>query len=113
MIIYKITTVALWREAEATGAFTGAPIDVRDGYIHFSTAGQARETARLHFTGQRDLILVAVEADALGDALRHEPSRGGQLFPHLYAPLPLSAVRWAKPLPLGEDGVHVFPDEVP
>ncbi len=113
MIIYKITTVALWREAEASGAFAGAPIDVRDGYIHFSTAGQARETARLHFRGQRDLILVAVEADALGDALRHEPSRGGQLFPHLYAPLPLSAVRWAKPLPLGEDGVHVFPDEVP
>jgi uncharacterized protein (DUF952 family) len=112
-LIYKITTAALWREAEASGAFTGAPIDVRDGYIHFSTAGQVRETARLHFAGARDLLLVAVDADALGDALRHEPSRGGQLFPHLYAPLPLSAVRWAKPLPLGEDGVHVFPDEVP
>jgi uncharacterized protein (DUF952 family) len=112
-LIYKITTAALWREAEASGAFTGAPIDVRDGYIHFSTAAQMRETARLHFAGERDLLLVADDSEALGDALRHEPSRGGQLFPHLYAPLLLSAVRWAKPLPLGEDGVHVFPDEVP
>jgi uncharacterized protein (DUF952 family) len=85
------------------------PVDLADGYIHFSTAAQARETAAKHFAGQADLVLVAVDAGALGTALRWEPSRGGQLFPHLYAELPMAAVRWVKPLPLGPDGVHVFP----
>lgn len=109
-LIYKICPQALWRQAEAAGVFTGAAIDLQDGYIHFSTAEQARETAAKHFAGQGDLLLVAVDEAVLGDALRYEPSRGGDLFPHLYAPLPLTAVRWAKPLPVGHDGRHVFPD---
>ena len=107
--IYKICPNALWREAETKGVFTGALIDVTDGFIHFSTASQAAETARRHFAGQADLLLVAIDADRLGSALRYEASRGGDLFPHLYAPLELSAVRWVKPLPLAADG-HVFPD---
>ena len=108
--IYKICDAAAWREAERAGVFAGAPVDLADGYIHFSTAGQIAETAARHFAGQRDLVLVAVEADALGAALRYEPSRGGALFPHLYATLPVSAARWVKPLPLGADGQHVFPE---
>ncbi|WP_417423337.1 DUF952 domain-containing protein [Hoeflea sp.] len=108
--IYKIATETMWQAAEAEGRFTGAPIDIADGYIHFSTGEQAIETVRLHFAGQEDLVLVAVDAGALGDKLVFEPSRGGALFPHLYAPLPLSVVKWVKPLPLGPDGVHVFPD---
>jgi len=109
-IIYKISDVALWNEAKRMGVFTGAPVDVADGFIHFSTAAQAAETAARHFAGRRDLVLVAVDADALGAGLRHEPSRGGALFPHLYGTLPLAAVRWVKPLPLGADGKHVFPE---
>jgi uncharacterized protein (DUF952 family) len=111
-IIYKICPEALWRAAETARRFDGAPIDLADGYIHFSAAGQARETAAKHFAGQHDLLLVAVDAEALGDALKWEVSRGGALFPHLYAPLDLSAVLWAKPLPLGADGGHVFPVEM-
>lgn len=112
-IIFKICPEPLWREAEAAGIFEGAPIDIIDGYLHFSTAQQVRETASRHFAGQRDLLLVAIDGDRLGDALRYEPSRGGDLFPHLYAALPLSAVLWVKPLPLGEDGLHAFPDLEP
>ncbi|WP_027168403.1 DUF952 domain-containing protein [Mesorhizobium sp. WSM3224] len=107
-IIYKIAPEALWREAEKNGCFTGAPIDIADGFIHFSTAAQARETAARHFAGQTDLLLVAVDSNKLGDALKYEVSRGGALFPHLYAPLALDAVLWVKPLPLGADG-HEFP----
>jgi len=107
--IYKICGTALWREAERSGVFAGAPVDRADGYIHFSTAGQVAETAARHFAGQADLVLVAVDAAALGTALRHEPSRGGALFPHLYGTLPLSAVRWVKPLPL-DGNRHVFPE---
>ncbi len=107
--IYKIAPANLWREAERTGAFTGAPVDLADGFIHFSTASQVRETAARHFAGQPDLVLVAVHVAALGSALRYEPSRGGALFPHLYGTLALSAVRWVKPLPLGPEG-HVFPE---
>lgn len=109
-LIYKICPRPLWDEAMAAAVFTGAPVDVRDGYIHFSTAAQAAETARRHFAGEGDLVLLAVEIADLGEPLRFEPSRGGELFPHLYGPLPLSAVRWVKPLPLGADGRHVFPD---
>lgn len=108
-ILYKICPEGLWREAESAGVFTGSPVDVQDGFIHLSTAAQARETAAKHFAGQRDLLLVAVDADALGPALRYEPSRGGDLFPHVYGPLPLAAVRWVKALPIGPDGRHVFP----
>lgn len=109
-IIYKICPEPLWREAEKAGIFAGAPIDVRDGYLHFSTTQQVRETASKHFAGQNDLLLIAIDADSLESALRYEPSRGGDLFPHLYAPLSLSAVLWVKPLPLNADGDHIFPD---
>lgn len=108
--IYKIAPQPLWRKAEADGVFTGAPVDLADGYIHFSTAGQARETARKHFAGQDDLLLVAIDAEQLGEALKWEVSRGGAMFPHLYASLDLAAVAWVKPLPLGEDGHHIFPE---
>src|SRR3954452_25544362 len=107
-LIYKICPRALWREAEEAGRFDGAPVDVADGFIHFSTAAQAAETAARHFAGRSDLVLVAVDADALGASLRYEPSRGGALFPHLYGTLPLAAVRWVKPLPLGPNAKHVF-----
>jgi uncharacterized protein (DUF952 family) len=109
-LIYKICPEGLWRGAERAGAFTGAPIDVQDGFIHFSTAAQVRETAAKHFAGQSDLLLIAVDPAPLGPALRYEPSRGGDLFPHLYGAMPLTVVRWTTPLPVGEDGRHVFPD---
>ena len=106
--IYKICTVTEWRDAERDGVYRGSAVDRRDGFIHFSTAEQTAETAAKHFAGQRDLMLVSVDADALGDRLRWEPSRGGALFPHLYGDLPLSAVRRVGPLPLGADGKHQF-----
>jgi uncharacterized protein (DUF952 family) len=109
-LIYKIVPASLWRQAEAEGHFGGAPVDLQDGYIHFSTAAQLPETAARHFAGETDLLLVAVDEGACGDALRYEPSRGGDLFPHLYETLPLSAVRWVKALPLGPDGRHRIPD---
>ncbi|MER9231888.1 DUF952 domain-containing protein [Mesorhizobium sp. M0622] len=108
-IIYKIVPEALWREAEREGRFTGAPIDVADGFIHFSTAGQVRETAAKHFAGQSGLLLVAIDGARLGDALKYEVSRGGALFPHLYGPLDLEAVVSVHVLPLGADGRHEFP----
>jgi uncharacterized protein (DUF952 family) len=107
--IYKICPSGLWQEAARTGTFTGMPIDLADGYIHFSGADTVAETAAVHFAGQADLVLAAIDGDELGDALRYEASRGGKLFPHLYGPLPISAVRWVRPLPLGPDGRHVFP----
>jgi uncharacterized protein (DUF952 family) len=110
--IYKIVPAGLWAEAEAAGRFDGAPVDAADGFIHFSTAGQVAETAARHFAGEADLLLVSVDAAALGAALVYEPSRGGALFPHLYAPLPFAAVTAVRPLPLGPDGRHVFPEDV-
>ncbi len=109
-IIYKIVPQGLWREAERAGVFTGAAIDLSDGFIHFSSADQVRETAARHFAGQTDLLIVAIDGSSLDENLRWEVSRGGDLFPHLYADLPLKAVRWVKPLPLGSDGGHVFPE---
>ncbi|TIW20142.1 MAG: DUF952 domain-containing protein [Mesorhizobium sp.] len=109
-IVYKIAPEAMWREAERNGRFTGAPIDIADGFIHFSTGSQVRETAAKHFAGQTDLLLIAIDEARLGDALKYEVSRGGALFPHLYAPLDLNAVLWARPLPLGGDGRHQFPE---
>lgn len=108
-LIYKICPQPLWAEAERAGAFRGAPVDLADGYIHFSTADQVRETAAKHFAGADDLVLVAVDAETLGPALKWEPSRGGALFPHLHGELPLAAAQWVKPLPLGTDGAHRFP----
>ncbi|MGQ3676502.1 DUF952 domain-containing protein [Xanthobacter sp. TB0139] len=110
-LIYKICPADLWVQAQEKGVFEGAPVDHADGYIHFSTAEQARETARRHFSGQTGLKLIAVDRHALGPALKWEPSRGGALFPHLYTALPLSAVLWVKELPLGADGAHLFPTE--
>jgi uncharacterized protein (DUF952 family) len=108
--IYKICDSTLWCEAERAGVFAGAPVDHADGFIHFSTAAQVAETAARHFAGKEDLLLLAVDAAVLGPALRYEPSRGGQLFPHLYGTLPLTAVRWVRLLPLGANGRHVFPE---
>lgn len=108
-LIYKIACAGEWRTAQAGGAFLGAPIDVADGFIHFSAADQVAETAARHFAGQSDLVLIAVDLTTLGPELRWEPSRGGALFPHLYGPLRLDAVCVTAPLPLGRDGRHVFP----
>ncbi|MEA2993060.1 MAG: hypothetical protein QOD40_1980 [Alphaproteobacteria bacterium] len=110
MLIYKICDGGAWAQAEREGTFHGAAIDLADGYIHFSTAAQVPETAAKHFTSQHGLVLAAIDAQALGDKLKWEPARGGALFPHLYGSLPMSAVRWAKPLPLGADGRHVLPE---
>lgn len=110
--IYKISPRTPWQTAEQSGVYTGSPDDVRDGFIHFSTAEQARGTAAKFFMGQGDLMIAAIDAAALGDALKWEASRGGMLFPHLYGPLPMRAVLWTKPLPLGDDGTHVFPAEM-
>jgi uncharacterized protein (DUF952 family) len=108
MLVYKIVAAEEWTKAEAAGVFEGAAIDRADGFIHFSTAEQALETAAKWFAGRDGLTLAAVDAEALGAHLRWEPSRGGALFPHLYAALPMSAVVWSRPLPLGSDGRHVF-----
>ena len=109
MIIYKIIPAALWRAAEAAGKLCGSPADINDGFIHFSTAAQAAETAAKHFAGQSDLLLISVDAARLDSALKWEPSRGGALFPHLYGDFDLAAVTKVEALPLGADGTHNFP----
>lgn len=111
-LIYKICPAPLWRDAEAKGRFDGARVDLADGYIHFSTGAQLAETAAKHFAGQDGLLLIAVTDSRLGGALRYEPSRGGALFPHLYAPLDPKAVRWVVPLPLKDDGSHTIPVDI-
>ena len=108
-LIYKILAAEDWRAAESAGVFAGAGIDLQDGYIHFSTAEQAEETAAKHFAGQTGLVLVAVDAGKLGAAIKWEVSRGGALFPHLYGKLSTRDALWVKPLPLGPDGKHIFP----
>ena len=112
-LIYKLAPAALWKEAEAAGIFSGAPIDVADGFIHFSTAAQTQETAAKHFRGEPELLLIAVDPEPLTDALRWEVSRGGQLFPHLYRPLPLDAVRSVAEVPRRADGDHDFSGLLP
>lgn len=99
----------MWVEALNAGQFRGAPIDLRDGFIHFSAADQVEETVRLHFAGQGVLMLIGVDAESLGPALKWEPSRGGALFPHLHGNLPLSAVVSSHELPCSPDGQHYFP----
>ncbi len=106
--IYKLVSRADWKAAEASGVFNGAAIDIADGFIHLSTAEQVKETATKYFAGRTDLLLVAVDAAALGEALKWEISRGGALFPHLYAPLPFEKIARVDPLPLGGDGRHDF-----
>jgi uncharacterized protein (DUF952 family) len=114
--IYTLVRAADWRAAEAAGAYAGSADDARDGFLHFSTAAQLRATAAKHRAGVADLVMVEADAAALGDALRWEAASGSSrpgLFPHLYASLPLSAVTRAVPVPLGADGRHVFPDDLP
>lgn len=109
MLIYKIFRRPEWEILDTQGETAGAPVDLADGFIHFSTAEQARETAAKHFAGEDDLVLAALEAEALGEALKWEPSRGGALFPHLYRVLNRSEIAWTAPLVL-KDGVHDFPE---
>jgi len=106
--IYKIMSRDEWTAAEGVGYFTGSGIDLADGFIHFSTAAQVAETAARHFEGRNDLVLVSVDARKLGAGVRFEPSRGGDLFPHLYGVLPLSTVIDAEPIERDDDGHHVF-----
>lgn len=108
-MIYKIFRAPEWRQLQQDGQTDGAPIDLADGFLHFSTAAQAAETAAKHFAGATDLWLAAIDEAALGDTLKWEISRGDALFPHLYRRLTLAEVIWCKPLPLGPNG-HDFPD---
>jgi uncharacterized protein (DUF952 family) len=108
-LIYHICRRSEWDAARAAGVYRGSSQDAADGFIHFSTAAQIRESARKHRAGQSDLVLVTVDAARLGTALKWEPSRDGALFPHLYGALPMEAAVHVDPLPLGPDGIHVFP----
>lgn len=111
MLIYKIFRAGEWADLQRTGESAGAPVDLSDGFIHFSTADQVAETAARHFAETDGLMLAAVETAALGPALRWEPSRGGALFPHLYRPLRRDEVTWVQPLSLA-GGQHVFPKDM-
>jgi uncharacterized protein (DUF952 family) len=108
--IYKICSASAWREAERQGVYRGSADDIRDGFIHFSLASQVAETAKKHFFGQTALFLIAVNADALGEALRWEPSRNDELFPHLYGELDLGAVTAIHDLSARPDGTHDIPE---
>ena len=109
MIGYKVLTADQWAGFVAAGSFTGAPIDVADGYIHLSAAEQLTETVDKHFAGQTGLWVAAVDLAQLGDAVRWEASRGGALFPHLYAVLPMDAVIAAAPLERDASGAVALP----
>ncbi|WP_170435129.1 DUF952 domain-containing protein [Ruegeria arenilitoris] len=111
MLIYKIFRAEEWAALQAQGETRGAPIDLADGFVHFSTAKQAAETAAKHFAGVENLTLVACDAQKMGHDLKWEVSRGGALFPHLYRNMRMADVVWAKPLPL-ENGAHRFPEEM-
>ena len=111
--IYKICPASAWREAERRGVFRGSADDIRDGFIHFSLASQVAETARKHFFGQTGLFLIEVDAAALGDALRWEPSRNDELFPHLYGELDLGAVTSVLDMRARSDGSHDIPELAP
>ena len=111
MLIYKVFRRPEWTTFRDAGVTTGAPIDVTDGYIHFSTAAQVAETVAKYFAGDSDLVLLALDSDRLGPMLKWEPSRGGALFPHLYRSLMAADVMWDKSLPLGATG-HIFPEGV-
>jgi uncharacterized protein (DUF952 family) len=111
--IYKICPASAWREAERQGVYRGSADDIRDGFIHFSAGSQVAGTARKHFAGQTGLLLIAVDADALGAALRWEPSRNDELFPHLYGDLDLGAVFAIHEMPVRADGTHEIPELIP
>jgi len=109
-VVFKIVPREMWQAAVGAGVFKGAPVDLADGFIHFSSAGQVRETAAKHFAGQADLLIAAFDGAAFGEAMKWEPSRGGALFPHLYGDLDPASALWVKELPLSPDGAHVFPE---
>jgi len=109
-VIYKICSRQEWDEATSVGLFLGSAVDLKDGFIHFSAPHQTRETAAKHFAGQSDLVLISIETSQHGDQLRWEESRGGDLFPHLYAPLPTASATSVVELPLDIEGKHQFPD---
>ena len=111
MMIYKIFRADEWAAFEAAGKTLGAPIDLDDGYVHISTGSQVTETVNKYFSNEEGLRILALDPDALGEALKWEPSRGGELFPHLYRALRMEDVVWVKPLPLGAEA-HVFPEGV-
>lgn len=108
--IFKIIDADIFAQAKRAGQFAGAEIDLQDGYIHFSTSEQVVETARRHFATRENLMLLAVDVEALGENLKWEASRGGQMFPHLYGTLDMQHVRWAKIL-LWDGVTHIFPAE--
>lgn len=107
-LIYKIVAKQIWAQAEAKGVFDGATVDLTDGFIHFSTAAQLEDTAAKHFSGQTDLLVVAVDDQIFGDKLIYEVSRGGALFPHLYAGLRCDQALFVRPLPIRPDGAFDF-----
>ncbi|MBB6252569.1 DUF952 domain-containing protein [Nitrospirillum iridis] len=111
-LIFHMCRADEWLAALASGGYPGSSQDLADGFIHFSTAAQIVESAAKHRAGQTGLLILTVDPAPLGEALKYEPSRGGQLFPHLYGVLPVTAVLRADPLPLGDDGRHVFPAHV-
>lgn len=111
-MIFKITTKSAWDEAVSLGAFGGSDDDRRDGYIHLSASHQVAGTAAKYFRHQRDLLLIAVAEEKLGKALKWEPARGADFFPHLYAPLPTAAALWTKPLPLDSEGMPIIPEGI-
>ena len=108
--LYKVVSAEVWRRAEAEGLFRGAGIDLQDGFIHLSSPDQVVETVEKHFAGQENLLLVTIDGDKLGQALRWEPSRGGDLFPHVYGEIRFDAVVQVDLLPTGDDGKHIFPE---
>jgi uncharacterized protein (DUF952 family) len=111
-MIYKISDQAAWDFARQAGIYAGSPDDLRDGYIHFSTASQLAGTLAKYYAGRCDLVLVAVDPAILGSDLKWEPARGGVLFPHLHAPLAMTGVAWVRPITLGADGRQTLPDGV-
>jgi len=113
MLIYKICHKAEWASAEREGLFAGSAKDREDGFIHFSTAEQVRDTLERYYAGARDLVLVEVKAEPLGNALKFEPSRDGAMFPHLYGTLPTAFANWAKPIRIGADGAFLLPAAIP
>jgi uncharacterized protein (DUF952 family) len=112
-LIYKIEASDVWAKAQQVGAYTGSPLDINDGFIHLSGPHQVRETAAKWFAGRTGLVLIGVNTDALGAALKWETSRGGALFPHLYADLPMAAIESVTDMPLNDTGLHIFDATIP
>ncbi len=110
--IYKVVDKDLWQSAKSTGQFSGAPIDIQDGYIHFSSAKQVVETVTKHFAGVDNLVLLSIDESELGNNLKWEASRNNDLFPHLYGVLNTSHVHLEEDLPIGPDGTHQFPERL-